>query len=61
MHNCDRSSNATLSNLVYKLYKNIARSRLFCRIAKRSIHKEKKEALIVDIAVPADTRIAEKE
>ena len=25
------------------------------------IHKEKKEALIVDIAVPADTRIAEKE
>ena len=24
------------------------------------IHKEKKEALIVDIAVPADTRIAEK-
>ena len=25
------------------------------------IHKEKKEALIVDIAVPVDTRIAEKE
>ena len=25
------------------------------------IHKEKKQALIVDIAVPADTKIAEKD
>ena len=40
MHNCDRSSNGTQSSLVYKLYKNITRSRLFCRIAKRSIHKK---------------------
>ena len=38
VHSCDRSSNATLSNLAYKLYKNIARSRLFRRIAKMSIH-----------------------
>ena len=30
MHNCDRSSNAIQSNLAYKMYKNIARSRLFC-------------------------------
>ena len=34
VHNTDRSSNATRSNLVYK---NNARSRLFCIIAKRSI------------------------
>ena len=36
VHNKDRSSNATRSSLVYKLFKNDARSRLLCRIAKRS-------------------------
>ena len=40
VHNCDRSSNATQSNVAYKMYKNIARSRLFCRIAKRSIEEK---------------------
>ena len=37
-HNSDWSSNASQSNLVYKIvYKNVAQSRLFFRIAKRSI------------------------
>ena len=30
VHNCDKSSNATRSNLVNNMYKNNARSRLFC-------------------------------
>ena len=38
VHNSDRASNAIRLNLAYKLNKNNARSRLFCRIAKRSIH-----------------------
>ena len=37
VHNSDRSSNATRSNYVYKNYKHIAQSRVFCRIAKWSI------------------------
>ena len=36
VHNSDRISNATRSNLRIKLYKNNARSRLFRRITKRS-------------------------
>ena len=39
VYNGNRSSNATQSNLVYKMYENNARSRLFRRIAKRSILK----------------------
>ena len=35
VHNSDRISNDRTSRI--KLYKNNARSRLFCRIAKRSI------------------------
>ena len=41
MYNTDRRPNATQSNLVYK---NNARSRLFCRIAKRSIKTPKTES-----------------
>ena len=37
VHNSDRSPNAIRSNFAYKKYKNLAQSRLFCRIAKRSI------------------------
>ena len=40
MQNCNRGSNAIQSNLAYKMYKNnknIARSRFYCRIAKRSM------------------------
>ena len=37
VHNSDRSSNASRSNLVYKMYKNNAQPRLFYLIAKRSI------------------------
>ena len=39
VHNTHRSSNATQSNFVYKMYKNIARSRLICRTTKGSIRK----------------------
>ena len=49
MHNRDRRSDATRSNLAYKMYKNNTRSRLFCRIPKRSISnkvKALKEALL---------------
>ena len=36
VHNSDGSSNAAQSNLMYKMYEVIVRSRLFRRIAKRS-------------------------
>ena len=38
VHNRDISSNATRSTSRIKMYKNNARSRLFCRIAERSIN-----------------------
>ena len=37
MCNSVRSSNAIRSKLMYQMYKNNARSRPFCRTAKRSI------------------------
>ena len=37
VHNSDRRSNTTRSNVLYNMYKYNTRSRLFCRVAERSI------------------------
>ena len=51
VHNSDRSCDVTQSDHI-KMYENIARSRLFGRLAKRSIRRCSVNTLVLNIVVP---------